>query len=267
MEFNKDKIVELSEEQFKAVLSFIGVSQLKKDLIANAGNFPNTSNYYIGPKLTGQFWSGFRKEKLPDSKVIKFYIAEVLQNKTKLDVEFFYSSLEKKIKEIKNFNEDFILNQENVLREALCIIFDVKIDESTQKYINEIENLKKQYDEKIKALENSYLIKIEEKNNEIIEQKNEYENLIKNFKKQISEEKVSNEKEKNSFITGIIEKSIYTDILSDIKKLSLENYSAAKEFLLQSFNKNLVLLEDSAYTTLAKELTIQYIITKILEEK
>ena len=204
MILNKEKVDGLSEAQFKILLSFIGIDELKKDLISNAGSFPKTSAYYIGPRTTGQFWSGFRKEKIPESKVIKFYISEVLQKKTKLDTDFFYDSIEKRVNSISTFDESYILKQDTNLREVLCIVFDVEIDESTQKHINEIFDLKKEHEEAIKTLEEEYLKRIEELKSETIQQKNEYENKIKSLSQKLMEMNVVNEQDKKAFLLGVL---------------------------------------------------------------
>lgn len=151
-----EKITELSEEQFVELLEFLGKDSLLKALIKQASSFPKNSNYYLGPRTTGSFWSGFRKENIPFSRVKKFYIEEVLKNKTSLNTEFFKHILVAKIASLDNFDDDFIMSLNVNLSGALCLLYGVEFNDETKKYLNEINKIKKQNEVAIKSIIEEY---------------------------------------------------------------------------------------------------------------
>lgn len=266
MELKYEKINELDENQFKTLLEFIGFDELKQKLIDNAGSFPKTSPYYAGAKLTGTFWSGFRKEKIPNSRVSRFYIDEVFKNKSKLNVEFFKELIENKVKEFDEFSSTTIMKFDEKLQSVICILYDIEISADIQKYMNEIKKITSNYEEKINKNNEEFERKLKLVEDEKIKQKEQYENIMKDLRKEVFKEKENNENSKINLINNIIHNSKYINLSVEINELNLENKEMLIAYLNKSFLENLKLLEIKQYEELAKELTLQYILVEIMED-
>lgn len=266
MELVYEKVNELTEEQFEALLDFLGKEVLKNSLIEHANTFPKTSNYYLGARTTGQFWSGFRKENIPASRVRKFYVDEVLKNKTSLNTEFFKDIILAKVSSINEFNENFIMSLGGDTCSALCILYDVSVNEETQRYLNEINELKKQNESAIKSLNEMYEKKIDEINEFAAKQKLEYEKIIKDLKNQIVMALNQNKITKSEMVSKVIDSSSYSNLLIEINSLNFESDESIKNYLINAFEKNSELVKEYDMNTLSRELTIQFILTKIMEE-
>ncbi len=267
MELIFDKVKELTEEQFEALLVFIGYDSLKKALIDCAGSFHRNSPYYLGARTTGTFWSGFRKEKIPANRVKKFYMDEVFKEKTNLNTTFFKNVILSKVSKIENFSESFILECDNVLRSTLCLLYDIEINEETEKHLNKINEILKENENKINELKKSYENQIEKMIDEIHSQKQDYEKIIKDLKKQIEKINKQNIANNTNLLKRVMDYTSDKGLSARINSLNLEDEKSVKLFMKESFNNNLKELDLSDFTKLANELTIQYIITKIMEAK
>ncbi len=267
MELIFDKIKELTQEQFEALLDFIGYENLRSALIEQAGSFPKTSPYYLGSKFTGQIWQGFRKDKIPSNRVKKFYVDEVYKSKLNLKTDFFKKVIENRISKLDEFTESFIFNCDTNLRSTLCVLYGVQINEETEKHLSEINEIKKNYEKKVNELKNEYEKQIINLKEEAYSQKQEYEIIIKDLNSRLESINKENRVNVCELFKKIIDYSINKDLSSSINSLNLENENDVKKYLKKSFNRNLTQLDSSDYSNLANELTIQYIITKIMEAK
>lgn len=267
MELFYEKIVELNKDQFIELLEFIGKDELKNALIEHAVFFPKRSNYYIGARTTGTFWSGFRKENIPFSRVKKFYVDEALQNKTNINTDFLKTLIERKVSTIDNFSEKYIMKLNPNLCGALCILYGIEINVETQEFLNEISEMTKENDKKIENIINEYEVKIKKMTDDYILKVREYENVINDLKNQLAISENQEKVNKLKLINSVMDYSSYFNLSSNIKELNLENIDFAKKYLINSFEMNKNLINSLEYEKLSKELTIQYIITKIMEEK
>lgn len=260
MELNKEKLYELTEKQFTELLYFFGIEKLKHVLYTEACNFPKNSKYYFGPNSTGTFWSGFRKDKMPDSRVIKFYIDEVLNNKSGLDTDFFFDLVDDEISQIEDFSETFILSLNQYLSEAFCILYDIEFKQEASEYIKIINLLKEEKSQIIQTFNQIKEDELAKLNSVFITEKSNLENTIKELKAQIT----ALNKSKMELINKVINNPININS-NTIKSMEFDSINQVINYLNNSFTNNKELLASKDYSALANELTIQYILAKILE--
>lgn len=267
MEIDLKQIDKLSEEQFEALLSFIGDDSLKNGLLEASSSFPFTSKYYKGPKGNGAFWRGFREENIPILRVKKFYKDEIYEKKSKLDFSFFEDLLKNRISMIDNFDENYIFSLDSDLCFAFCTLYNIELTEEKKTHLNTIRqmniNNKKNFDEIVKKYEG----KINELQLELQVQKNEYEAKVKLLSNENKNLVLNSENKKVELINKVIDNSNYVNLRNDLRNLNLESIDRIKEYLNLAFIENCKLISSNNYSELSKELTVQFILCKLMEEK
>lgn len=274
MRINENNIKNITVQQFKTLLDSIGVMGLRNNLLELSKTFPKTSIYYTGKKGNGAFWDGFRKETFPKNRIYSFYVDEVYHNKSKLDIYYAFESI---LLEKYGFgNEEFNLDEikEIEVRIILSKILDVAVDPNDlnesikkqldEKYQIEINNLRAEYEEKIKKL----VEKIEhEKQEEVHAVMNKYNATIQELKNNIIEVEDKNEKltKYESKFKKICEE---IKIQDDIERFVIEKQISSFEEIKMVLKDGFVEIIDKIDSDedLSKLIVRQYIIYKLMKK-
>ncbi len=274
MRINENNIKNITVQQFKTLLDSIGVMGLRNNLLELSKTFPKTSIYYTGKKGNGAFWDGFRKETFPKNRIYSFYVDEVYHNKSKLDLYYAFESI---LLEKYGFgNEEFNLDEikEIEVRIILSKILDVAVDPNDlnesikkqldEKYQIEINNLRAEYEEKIKKLVEK---KEHEKQEEVHAVMNKYNATIQELKNNIIEVEDKNEKLTKYEIKF---KKICEEIKiqDDIERFVIEKQISSFEEIKMVLKDGFVEIIDKIDSDedLSKLIVRQYIIYKLMKK-
>lgn len=265
-----EKLKGITQEEFETLLQGIGYDILRKELIKLAPNLPRTSVYYLG-KVQGRFWDGYRKERIPNNKVHKFYYDEVFLNKTKLDLEDVFIDI---VKNKFNINSNDLIESINANDNGyyipLCKLFEVDMTNEKLMFISELEKIKKEYEERLadSSLKINELIsenkKLEEEKLDNLREISKLKENISSQVKKYNEFQDSLEKAAVTKINEMLSKNIDEKKMAClINGLSIEKESELIEYVssLSSEIKEYLLnnkIEDAIYAVIS-----QYILIKI----
>lgn len=295
LEISKEKFYNLDIVLIYSILDKIGVDIIRNIFIKEAQNLPKKSKYYKGKPGNGDFWNGFRENQISLQKIKTMFKQELSRENSeiKLDIIVHFAIIQKL--DFPNNEDEFIKRiNESELEGNSSVIFDlygISVDESLilQKKIEqikinhsiEIDKLKDEYQLQMKIDSEKQLgiIKqLEENNKKIIKENGELKNKIialettnHSYMLEIDklQECLNNSNEKISFdemyekiSKKCNDKIEITGVVEEILKCGLDKRSLVEKYL----KKNIDFFENLLYDDLKKNLIIEYIIIRMLEE-
>lgn len=274
MKINENNIKNITIEQFKKLLDLIGITILRNNLIESSKSLPKTSIYYTSSKGNGSFWNGFRKETFPKNRIDSFYVDEIYNNKSKLNLYDNFEKLVFKKFKIKEENFDLEIIEDIDAKIILSKIFKININPDD---LNEL--LKKQLEDKYKKITNNLINEYEEKIKKIVEKKEndkkeeinaidkKYKNIIQELQNNLAEKEDDHKKllkYENKIKKIMNDVKVQEDIEKFVFDKQISNIDEMKIVLKDGFEDIINNLDNNE--DISKMIVKQYIIYKLMKE-
>lgn len=252
-------ITEFSNDEFQATYMFIGEKRLKEAFKENYKKIPN--------KAVLGFKSKIKDSQLISPVLIAYYIDQIYYGHANYNVDFFIDVLDETI---NNFSTGMLkveFANNPLLYHALNRLYEFNFDES---FLEEFKSISDEFyrlrvalygdiqGDSEKSLESANIDKL----NQTIKEKDK---MIKNLNKKLESEIKSVKSFKIDLLTSVVHTSRYTNIFSKLKQKDFTNYQSMKQYLIDSISNNINLINNNKLDILKEELTIQYIVTNLIE--
>lgn len=263
MKTSIEKVRELDNDEFYALIKYLDQDELKELIIKSSQDFPSTSRYFLSKDAKGAYWKVNKLYDLKGDKIYKLYESIIYSNKdVHIDPTFFIDYLDKASESSDEYKK---------ITKILLIfkkLFDgIEVDESLVEESEEepISN-NDEFNKKIKELEDNAKNKEKELLDKIEELSKDNKKLNKELNDQKNKEKNQTAREKAD-IASKVSAQAYTKGFSKILDTkAFKSNQDIKAYLIELLKKNLEVVNKDDYTALSELVTYEYLLSNIMED-
>ncbi len=263
MKTSIEKIRELSNDEFYALIKYLNQNELKELIITSAQNFPKSSKYYLSKEAKGAYWRLYKIYDLKGEKLFKAYESIIYLNKdVHIDPTFFIDYLDEASESSDEYKK---------ITKILLIfkkLFDgIEIDESSiEDTFEETKPSDDEFNKKIEELEENAKRKEKELQDQIDELSKDNKRLAKELQDQKNKEKNQTIKEKAEIAFKVSNEGYNKGFSRVLDTKAFKSDQDIKVYLIELLKKNLEVVNNNDYTALSELVTYEYLLSKILED-